>query len=60
MIAPDDRVVIGRVVKPHGLSGEVVVEPMTNFPDRFFEGLKVQLSGAGGTHPDPLREGEGE
>ncbi|HSB62760.1 MAG TPA: ribosome maturation factor RimM, partial [Thermoanaerobaculia bacterium] len=53
MIAPDDRVVIGRVVKPHGLSGEVVVEPMTNFPDRFFEGLKVHLSGAGG----PSREG---
>lgn len=51
--ASDDRIVIGRVVRPHGLGGEVVVEPMTDFPERFFEGLKVRLSGAGG----PSREG---
>lgn len=47
MLAPEDRVVIGRVVKPHGLKGEVVVEVLTSFPGRFFEGLKVHLSGAG-------------
>ncbi len=47
LAAPDDRVVIGRVVKPHGLRGEVVVEVLTDFPGRFFEGLKVRLSGAG-------------
>lgn len=45
--SPEDRVVIGRVVKPHGLKGEVVVEVLTDFPGRFFEGLKVHLSGAG-------------
>lgn len=44
MIAPDDRVVIGRVVKPHGLSGEVVVEPLSDFPERFSEGLRVELA----------------
>jgi 16S rRNA processing protein RimM len=44
---PDDRVVIGRVVKPHGLKGEVVVEVLTDFPKRFFEGLRVGLSGGG-------------
>jgi 16S rRNA processing protein RimM len=42
---PDDRVVIGRVVKPHGLKGEVVVEVLTDFPERFSEGLRVLLSG---------------
>lgn len=47
MTQPDDRVVIGRVVKPHGLKGEVVVEPLTDFPGRFSEGLRVRLSGAG-------------
>ncbi len=47
MNAPNDVVVIGRVVKPHGLKGEVVVQVLTDFPGRFFEGLKVTLSGAG-------------
>ncbi len=47
MIAPDDRVVIGRVVRPHGLKGEVVVELLTDFPERFSEGLRVRLSGDG-------------
>ncbi|HVO51100.1 MAG TPA: ribosome maturation factor RimM [Thermoanaerobaculia bacterium] len=53
MTAPEDRVVIGRVVKPHGLKGEVVVEVLTDFPGRFSEGLRVRLSGAGA----PIREG---
>lgn len=43
--APDDRIVIGRVLKPHGLKGEVVVEVLTDFPERFLEGLIVRLSG---------------
>jgi len=43
--APDDRIVIGRVVRPHGLGGEVVVEVSTDFPERFSEGLRVGLSG---------------
>ena len=47
MTPPDDRIVIGRVVKPHGLKGEVVVEVLTDFPKRFFEGLRVGLSGGG-------------
>jgi 16S rRNA processing protein RimM len=43
--APDDRIVIGRVVRPHGLAGEVVVESMTNFPERFREGLNLLVFG---------------
>jgi 16S rRNA processing protein RimM len=45
MTAPEDRVVIGRVLKPHGLAGEVVVELLSDFPERFYEGLRVRLSG---------------
>lgn len=45
MTAPEDRVVIGQVVKPHGLKGEVVVDVLTDFPERFFEGLRVSVSG---------------
>jgi 16S rRNA processing protein RimM len=45
MTAPEDRVVIGRVLRPHGLKGEVVVEVLTDFPERFLEGLRVRLSG---------------
>lgn len=46
MAAPEDRVVIGRVVKPHGLTGEVVVDVLTDFPRRFSEGLRVRVSGS--------------
>lgn len=45
MTGPEDRVVIGQIVKPHGLKGEVVVEMLTDFPERFLEGLRVLLTG---------------
>lgn len=32
-------------MKPHGLTGEVVVDVLTDFPQRFSEGLRVRLSG---------------
>lgn len=44
-LVPEDRIVIGRVLKPHGLKGEVTVEVLTDFPERFSEGLRVRLSG---------------
>lgn len=44
----DDLVAVGRVVKPHGLRGEVVVAPLTDFPDRFRPGLEVALRDAAG------------
>lgn len=50
--APDDRIVIGRVVRPHGLLGEVSVEVLTDFPERFREGLVVRLSGPDGETRD--------
>jgi 16S rRNA processing protein RimM len=45
----DDLVAVGRVVRPHGLRGEVVVAPLTDFPDRFRPGLDVALRDADGS-----------
>jgi 16S rRNA processing protein RimM len=50
--APDARIVIGRVMRPHGLLGEVSVEILTDFPERFREGLAVRLSDPGGAGRD--------
>lgn len=50
--APDDRIVIGRVVRPHGIAGELSVELLTDFPERFREGLAVRLSGPDGSVRD--------
>jgi 16S rRNA processing protein RimM len=35
------RIVVGLVQRPHGLRGEVSVEALTAFPERFAEGLVV-------------------
>lgn len=36
--ASSGRLEIGRIVKPHGIRGEVVVAPVTNRPERFESG----------------------
>lgn len=42
MEAWDDMVIVGRIARPHGIRGEVVVDPATDFPeDRFAEGATV-------------------
>ncbi len=35
--APEDHVVIGLILKPHGIKGEVKVKPVTDFPERFLK-----------------------
>jgi 16S rRNA processing protein RimM len=35
------RLVVGRVVRPHGVKGEVVVQPLTDAPDRFAVGAEL-------------------
>jgi 16S rRNA processing protein RimM len=40
-----ERVTIGRIVKPHGIRGEVVVLVLTDVPDRFAPGTEVELDG---------------
>jgi 16S rRNA processing protein RimM len=43
--APGDRLEVGRVVKPHGIQGEVVVVAITNHPERFAAGNHVWVDG---------------
>ncbi|MEO5823319.1 MAG: ribosome maturation factor RimM [Vicinamibacteraceae bacterium] len=50
--APDDVVLVGTVERPHGLRGEVVVHPLTDFGDeRFVPGATLQTARPGRT-PD--------
>ncbi len=37
------RVTVGRVIKPHGIRGEVVVDPATDLPERFAPGATVHV-----------------
>lgn len=36
-----DLLTIGRILKPHGIRGDVRVLPLTDFPERFFELKRV-------------------
>jgi 16S rRNA processing protein RimM len=42
----DELVVIGRVVKAHGIRGEVVVHPLSDVPGRFDAGTEVVVGDA--------------
>jgi 16S rRNA processing protein RimM len=44
-VARPDRLEIGRVVKPHGLRGDVVVVAVTNRPERFDVGTTLDVGG---------------
>src|SRR5512140_144694 len=44
---PASWISVGEVVKVHGLKGEVAVEPLTDFPERFVPGATLQLRRAG-------------
>ena len=51
--AAPERLVVGRVVRPHGLGGEMLVQVLSDAPDRFTAGSKVA---AGNPDTGPLRE----
>jgi 16S rRNA processing protein RimM len=40
-LSPEEWVAAGRVLRPHGLSGEAVVEVWTDFPERFSAGRRL-------------------
>jgi 16S rRNA processing protein RimM len=42
---PVDRLEVGRVVKPHGLHGEVLVRAITNRAERFAPGSVLDVNG---------------
>ncbi len=45
MTKDDLPVVVGRVVTAHGIKGELKVEPMSDFPERFARGSRLWLDG---------------
>ena len=49
--APNGYLAIGRIIAPHGIRGEVKVEVLTDFPERFKPGTHVFL-GAGTEDPE--------
>jgi 16S rRNA processing protein RimM len=47
-----DLILIGRIARTHGVRGDVLVNPETDFPEeRFVEGRVLQLEMAGRTRP---------
>ncbi len=53
MATRDDLVVVGRVRRPHGVRGEVLIEPLTDEPDAVYaSGRRV----FGGTSESPMDE----
>ena len=48
----DHLVVVGTIIKPHGILGEVVVEPYTDSPGVFATGARLVLTYAG-SQPRP-------
>ena len=40
-MTPEDLVVVGLLARPHGLRGEMSVEVLSDFPERFVPGLRV-------------------
>jgi 16S rRNA processing protein RimM len=42
--SPKSYLAIGQIVGPHGIKGEVKVEVMTDFPERFKQGAKAYLA----------------
>lgn len=45
--ADNEHVVVGRVRRPHGVRGEVVIEVDSDVPDRFAVGAELELVAAG-------------
>jgi 16S rRNA processing protein RimM len=49
---PEDLVLVGRIARTHGIRGDVLVNPETDFPDeRFVEGRVLQLEMPGRSEP---------
>jgi 16S rRNA processing protein RimM len=51
----DNWLEIGKIVSPQGLSGELRVYPVSDFPERFEVPGKRWLLGSGETEPQPIK-----
>ena len=56
---PDEPIVVGRVTTAHGIKGEVKVEVLTDFPERFERGSKLWLKGIERTIEQGRPQGRG-
>jgi 16S rRNA processing protein RimM len=50
---PPDRLIVGRVLRPHGVRGELSVEVLSDAPERFAPGAELGVGDPDG--PEPLR-----
>jgi 16S rRNA processing protein RimM len=50
--APPERLVVGRVLRPHGVRGELSVEVLSDAPERFAPGAELGVGDPDG--PEPL------
>lgn len=53
-----ERIVVGRIVKPHGLKGELIVEVLSDAPERFARGSKFDMGDPDGTTFERLTVGK--
>lgn len=49
MGGPPERIVVGRIVKPHGVNGELLVEVLSDATERFARGSRLDAGDPGGT-----------
>lgn len=59
-VAPPAWLVVGRIGRPHGVRGELQVDVLTDFPERFDPGARLHLGPEdldpeGGEAPEPVR-----
>ena len=46
-VSSEERVVIGKIVGVHGVTGTMLLFPLTDFPERFFKMKKLTLEKPG-------------
>jgi len=46
-----DHVIVGRVTSAHGLHGRMIIEPLTENPERFVSGSELRIEGDDGVSP---------
>lgn len=49
-----EYLLIGRILRPHGVLGEVAVEPLTDYPERFKAGASIFMGPELGAQPVPV------
>lgn len=52
---PAERVLVGRVLRPHGVQGELLVEPLSDLPERLEAGSELAVTGEDPDRPPAPR-----